>query len=615
MAYGTAISERYNGNGNGNAAPLTLTSATALEQLRREVETERAARQAAEARAARAERQVHDVWRIMARPGWRFSERVIYTSVILRGNKERESGPAVLDGASDAWAHIAGRNTVNATLKALSDAGLLNRTVDRTPVKGRDGETEWDTKSAVFAPLQAPEALPDTLAPGANRVRSKAVEKSKRNAQKRAERIIAGLECPHCHKVGTLGIVCKCGHVLEPVKGSTEPGTCQSLGHSEYIAQSLTRAADGFNEDAAGGEAPAPSGSDGWPALTAPPLTEPYQTLVRETDGAADALEHLTGPALTGAEAVDYLASLGASFTFAPAQSKKAMGAAWPDNPHTAAEALAHLKRGGNVGILAGMGGLALIDLDEHAGDFLRQHPDLAGAPRIFRRDAPERVKIVIRLEGEAGPYFAAGDDARRKVEYLATRRHGIVAGKHASGATIEVRPGVLPTMTGEAARALCVAWADAPVPIIEPPTRRPSTTSPAATSTSASSATGSGRMSAAEARALHEAAITWANADADIRGAVDAALAKLPQSGKGGRTYYSLRTDDTKPSATWGKRDASRRLMCDHGRAERKLMDDFELWTRFEHNGDKRKAVCEAVRLYCTATGKPSPAWAEVKR
>ena len=112
------------------------------------------------------------------------------------------------------------------------------------------------------------------------------------------------------------------------------------------------------------------------------------------------------------------------------------MGAAWPDHPHTLREALAHLKRGGNVGILSGAGGLAIIDLDEHAGEFLRAHPVLASAPLIFRRDAPERVKIVIRLEGEAGDYFAAPADARRKVEYFAGGHHGIVAGKHASGAT-----------------------------------------------------------------------------------------------------------------------------------------------------------------------------------
>jgi hypothetical protein len=315
--------------------------------------------------------------------------------------------------------------------------------------------------------------------------------------------------------------------------------------------------------------------------------------------GAADALEHLTGPALTGAEAVEYLARAGAAFTFAEARGKKAIGAGWPDNPHTLREALAHLKRDGNVGILSGAGGLAVIDLDAHAGDFLRQHPALAGAPLVFRRDAPERVKILIRLAGEAGEHFAAGDDARRKVEYLAGRHHGIVAGTHASGAAIEIRPGEMPTMSAAEARAICERWADAPPPVIEPPARTPATPR---------SATGS----AAEGN-IGRDAVAWFNADAGCRREVDALLSKLPRSGK----YYAIRPDDRHPSATWGKCDASRRLMRDHGRvsAADATLDDFELWTRLEHNGDKRAAYREAVRLYCAATGKPSPAWVEVKR
>ena len=606
----TAISERYNGSGQ-HGMPLTLTRADEVETLRRERDAAMARAQTLEARAQTAERQIADVWRIMARPGWRFSERVIFTSVILQGNKETGgSGPAVLDGNSDAWANIAGRGTVNATLKALKDAKLLNRPTDRTPVKGRDGETRWQTDSAIIAPLQVPETLPDTLAPGANRTRSNALAKSARNSLKRAQRIIAGLECPHCGKVGTLGIACKgCGCVLETVKGSAEPAECQTLAHSVYIGQTLT-SAEGINDAPAGGDAAATLADDGWPEVTAPPIIAPIgQTLtLPEADGAADALVHLTGPTMTGAVTLNYFAEDGAAFTFAPAQSKKAMGAAWPDNPHGLRDALAHLKRGGNVGILSGAGGLAVIDLDEHAGEFLRAHPHLAAAPLVFRRDAPERVKIVIRLEGEAGEHFAAGDDARRKVEYLASRHHGIVAGTHARGATIEVRPGVLPTMTGEAARAICVAWAAVRPPIIEPPARTPARTS--ATASSGTSANeGSGVMSAAERDALRDEAIAWANADAGIRGEVDAWLATLKREGK----YYSIRPDDRTPSAKWGDCDGQRRIMRDFGRVSKRdaAMDDFELWTRITHNGDKGAATRAVIRLYCTAKGKPLPALA----
>ena len=612
----TAISERY-GNGNGqHGIPLALHRADEVDTLRRERDAAMARAQTLEARAQTAERQIADVWRIMARPQWRFSERVIYASIILRGNKENGSGPAVLDGGANAWAHIAGRGTVNATLKALSDAQLINRTVDRTPVKGRDGETKWETDSAVFAPRLAPATLPETLAPGANRTRSNALAKSARNSLKRAQRIIAGLECPHCGTVGALGISCShCGCVVEPVKGSAEPAECQTLAHSVSIGQSLTRAAE-VNDALAGGDAATNRQGDGWPEVTAPPIIAPIgQSLtLPEADGAADALAHLAGDALAGAEAVEYLARAGAAFTFAEARGKKATETGWPDKPHGLRDALAHLKRGGNVGILSGAGGLAVIDLDERAGEFLRAHPALASAPLIFRRDAPERVKIVIRLEGEAGEHFAAGDDARRKVEYLASRHHGIVAGTHARGATIEVRPGVLPTMTGEAARAICVAWAAVRPPIIEPPARTPARTSATASSgTSTSTNEGSGLMSAAERDALRDEAIAWANADAGIRGEVDAWLATLKREGK----YYSIRPDDRTPSATWGDCDGQRRIMRDFGRVSKRdaAMDDFELWMRITHNGDKGAATRAAIRLYCTATGKPIPAWLEVRR
>lgn len=600
MAYGTAISERY----NGNAAPLTLTNAAALEQLRRERDELRRERDAEMAARQAAERQVRDVRRVLTAPRWQLSARVLYAEILIRANETHGEGPATMQGAARVWTHIAGERTVRANLAALEDAGLIERMLEREAVSTPDGK-RWQTDSTIISPRHAPASLP-ALGPDANRERSRVTAKRERDELVLAREHLARVTCPECHTTGEWAITCTaCGCILEDEPESGAPLERQTLPGNEYGRQTLPDGGE-FNEGAAGGEAPATLEDANWP--DAPPIIEPRAANFagRETDGAAEALEHLTGPALAGADAVEYLASLGASFTFAPAQSKKAMGAAWPDNPHTAAEALAHLKRGGNVGILSGAGGLAVIDLDEHAGDFLRQHPHLAGAPLIFRRDAPERVKLIIRLEGEAGEYYSHKDSPgwRRKVEYLASRHHGIIAGTHASGATIEVRPGEMPTMTGEAARALCERWADAPPPIIDPPAR----ISRAATSATASSTTGS-----ATDDGIGREAVAWFNADAGCRREVDALLAKLPRSGK----HYALRPDDGTPSATWGKCDGQRRIMRDYGRASKAdaLMDDFELWTRLEHNGDKAAAYREAARLYCAATGKRSPAWAEVKR
>ena len=607
----TLTAERYNGSGQ-HAAPLTLTRADELETLRRERDAEAARANAAEAGRRSAERQLRDVRRILTAPRWQLSARVLYAEILIRANETPGDLPATLQGAARTWAHIAGERTVRANLAALEDARLIDRTLDRESVSTPDGK-RWQTDSMIISPRHAPATLP-ALGPDANRERSRVTAKRERDELKLAREHLARVTCPECHTTGEWAITCTaCGCVLEdePESGEAAPLERQSLPGSVYMRQSLPGEAD-INELGAGGDAPAPLTGDGWPEAGGIIDPRAANFAGREADGAAvgdpgrqslpdgapDALEHLTGPTMTGAVTLNYLAEDGASFTFAEARGKAPIGKAWPDHPHTLREALEHLKRG-NVGILTGAGGLAVIDLDEHAGDFLRQHPEFAGAPRVFRRDAPERVKLIIRLEGEAGPSYASKNTpgARRKVEYLGARHHGIIAGTHASGATIEVRPGKLPTMTGEAARALCIAWADAPVPVIDPPAR----SSRAATSTTASS-TNEGNISAD--------AIAWANADADIRGAVDAALSKLKREGK----YYSIRANDRTPSATWAMGDGGRRIMRDHGAGAgegERAMDDFELWTRFTHNGDKRAAVREAVRLYCAARALEVPAWA----
>lgn len=615
MAYGTSTVERYNGNGNGqHGMPLTLTRADELEQIRRERDAEAARANAAEAGRRSAERQLRDVRRILTAPRWQLSARVLYAEILIRANETHGDGPATLQGAARTWAHIAGERTVRANLAALEDARLIDRVLDRESVSTPDGK-RWQTDSTIISPRHAPATLP-ALGPDANRERSRVTAKRERDELKLAREHLARVTCPECHTTGEWAITCTaCGCILEDEaeSGEAAPLERQTLPGNEYERQTLPGEAD-INDARAGGDAPAPLTGDGWPEAGSIIDPRAANFAGREAEGAAvgdpgrqtlpdgapDALVHLTGPTMTGAVTLNYFARDGAAFTFAEARGKKAMGAAWPDHPHTLREALEHLKRGGNVGILSGAGGLAVIDLDQHAGDFLRQHPALAGAPLVFRRDAPDRVKLIIRLEGEAGEHFAAPRDARRKVEYLGARHHGIIAGTHASGAVLEVRPGKLPTMTGEAARALCVAWADAPVPVIDPPAR----SSRAATSAS-SSATG------AEAFALCADAIAWANADADIRREVDAALSKLKREGK----YYSIRANDRTPSAAWATGDGGRRIMRDYGAGAgegERAQDDFQLWTRFTHNGDKRAAVREAVRLYCAARALEVPAWAE---
>jgi hypothetical protein len=111
----TAISERYNGNGH-NAAPLTLTNAGELEQLRRERDAAEARANTEEAGRRSAERQLRDVRRILTAPRWQLSARVLYAEILLRANETRGDGPATLQGAARVWAHIAGERTVRARI-------------------------------------------------------------------------------------------------------------------------------------------------------------------------------------------------------------------------------------------------------------------------------------------------------------------------------------------------------------------------------------------------------------------------------------------------------------------------------------------------------------------
>ena len=66
-------------------------------------------------------------------------------------------------------------------------------------------------------------------------------------------------------------------------------------------------------------------------------------------------------------------------------------------------EILYNLKIDGNVGLLCGRLslGLCVLDLDCDLPRFLATFPEFEQSPRITRWDAPERAKILIKMEGE----------------------------------------------------------------------------------------------------------------------------------------------------------------------------------------------------------------------
>ena len=134
----------------------------------------------------------------------------------------------------------------------------------------------------------------------------------------------------------------------------------------------------------------------------------------------------LTTPrAMSGAETIDWLASspaFDASFVLVGERGKNPLEVGWQKHPRTKEDALAHLARGGNVGLLCGrktidpritsddmgsaVGGgamsssiarwLLVIDLDSELEEFIAQYPQFAPAPRIYRANAPDKMKLIV---------------------------------------------------------------------------------------------------------------------------------------------------------------------------------------------------------------------------
>ena len=119
------------------------------------------------------------------------------------------------------------------------------------------------------------------------------------------------------------------------------------------------------------------------------------------------------------------------------ATGKEAKGAGWQRRALTLAEAHAHARRGGNVGLLGGHGGLILIDLDRDRDGGLAAWPELAETVEIYRDSATDRSKFIVRVVGDLPPSVKDHDSG---TEILAAGTQGVIAGVHNSGARIQFR-------------------------------------------------------------------------------------------------------------------------------------------------------------------------------
>lgn len=149
------------------------------------------------------------------------------------------------------------------------------------------------------------------------------------------------------------------------------------------------------------------------------------------------------------------------------APGKQPIESAWQKKPRTLDEVLPHVKNGGNVGMLCGApsGGLCLLDVDDHLGEFLEYFPGLADAPIIQRRDAPNRGKIVLKLSGEI-PANKKWHD--HHLEFLGTGNQGVIPPSiHPEGAPYELRNADRSALDYDGARLfkICEAWTNRNAP------------------------------------------------------------------------------------------------------------------------------------------------------
>lgn len=137
-----------------------------------------------------------------------------------------------------------------------------------------------------------------------------------------------------------------------------------------------------------------------------------------------------------GLEQLAWLADHGARFTKPNAGSKIPLYGEWQHTPYGLNDARAHVKRGGNVGILTGeqSGGLILLDLDRDFDAMTEALGPYAQTTRIVRDNAPGRGKLLFRVafpveslawtpDGWKPP---EGEKESPWAELLAEGRHGM---------------------------------------------------------------------------------------------------------------------------------------------------------------------------------------------
>lgn len=129
----------------------------------------------------------------------------------------------------------------------------------------------------------------------------------------------------------------------------------------------------------------------------------------------------------------ELLAAHNAGYVLVEAGGKRPIQRNWQRSPVPLAAAWRHAADGGNIGLLGGTGNLVILDADRDAERVEDALPSLRSTLKIFRRNAPDRAKWIVRVAGALPASRKAAE-----LEILGAGRQAVIVGRHDSGALIE---------------------------------------------------------------------------------------------------------------------------------------------------------------------------------
>lgn len=543
-------------------------------------------------------------------------QRLVLLDVALTGKRNTDSRHYVLDESASLKAiamrlHISERSVSDA-MHALVNAGVLtwerscapegamNRYGERIPVnkasRANGDFIAWQHASIVSLPVDV--ALPAAAPRPANveraRVRAASERQRVRQMQDELQALLCERDCPTCGTHASLKADVRahcetCGEIFDadaldkilntPAQpAAPERSVNDDLTYLQTLQDSACTHAAKFSDERDMDALKEKTESLGHLELDAPANFACEPAAPHDCD--ADELTQVPEE-LTGADNIAFLASLGVdAFSRQRVIGDKKAGydSKWLDNPIGERLAIEHLLRSTShlVGILPEHGDIIMLDIDAGLSEFLALHPGARSWCRVIRSNAPERAKFVIRLKGDkARNLVRETGDKLRKVELISSRRAGVIAGLHPSGAQYTLVTGEIPEL--DVAQTL--ALIDAFIPALVAPAP--------ANFAGASSSGSSGSSGSAAKRAI----AYWLAQPANVAQAL-ALIERRPRNGK----HFSLRDNDSTPSCMLTSADA----VHDYGTGAH--YDLFDVWCLLT-NTNKRSAIHDAYQAMRKAT------------